>query len=95
MNAGTYAIYTISVSKNTHTVRNVLKQAIPESAIRESGQSLIVPRLLTFWRGDAEEEAWQADLRSRMHNADEHAALIIEAVEWRPAPGYPKGDLSI
>lgn len=81
--------------EDTHAVRNVLKQAVLDSAIKKSGDSLIIPRLLTFRRGDAEEQAWQADLRKNMHNADENAALIIEAVEWTPLPGYPKGDLSL
>ena len=95
MTPGTYAVYTISVSKSTHTVRDVLKQAVPESAIKESGKSLIIPRLVTFWRGDTEEQAWQDDLRRRLNNADDSAALIIESAEWTPAPGYPQGDLEL
>ncbi len=79
MKPGTYAVYTISVSKSTYTIRDVLKQAIPE----------------TFWRGDAEEAAWQAELRRKMNAADDAAALIIESAEWTPAPGYPQGDLSL
>ena len=95
MKAGTYAVYTISVSKSTHTVRDVLKQFVPEGTIKESGKSLIIPRLCTFWRGDTEEQAWQDDLRRRMNNADEDAALIIESAEWTPAPGYPQCDLDL
>ncbi len=95
MKPGDYAVYTVSVSKSTHTVRDVLKQAVPEAAIKQSGKSLIVPRLVTFWRGDVEEQAWQDDLRRRLNNADEHAALIIEIAEWTPVEGYPQGDLSL
>lgn len=95
MKPGTYAVYTISVSKSTHTVRDVLKQAVPKTAIKESGKSLVIPRLVTFWRGDVEEQAWQDDLRRRMNNADEDAALIIESAEWTPAPGYSQGDLEL
>ena len=95
MKAGTYAVYTISVSKSTHTVRDVLKQAIPESAIKDNGKSLVVPRLVTFWRGDVEEQAWQDELRRKLNNADDSAALIIESYEWTPAEGYPQGDLEI
>ncbi len=95
MNPGTYAVYTISVSKSTHTVRDVLKQAVPETAIKESGKSLIISRLCTFWRGDAEEQHWQAELRRKLNDADPAAALIIESAEWTPAPGYPQGNLSL
>lgn len=95
MKAGTYAIYTISVSKDTYTVRDVLKQAVPEAAIQKGRDSLFIPRLVTFWRGDVEEQQWQDDLRRRLNNADEDAALIIESAEWTPAPGYPQGDLTL
>ena len=95
MKAGTYAVYTISVSKDTYTVRGVLKQAVPEAAIKQSGDSLIVPRLVTYWRGDEQEQSWQDDLRRRMNNADPDAALIIESAEWTPAEGYPQGDLTL
>lgn len=95
MKAGTYAIYTINVSKKTHTVRDVLKQAVPETAIIESGQSLIIPRLVTFWRGDTEEQSWQDELRRKLKDADDSAALIIESAEWTPAPGYPQGDTEL
>lgn len=95
MKPGDYAVYTISVSKSTHTVRDVLKQSVPETAIKQSGNSLIIPRLVTYWRGDADEVAWQNSLRSRLRDADESAALIIEAAEWTPAPGYPQGDLDL
>ncbi len=95
MNPVTYAVYTISVSKSTHTVRDVLKQAVPESAIKESGKSLIIPRIVTFWRGDADEQAWQSELRRKLNDADPAAALIIEAAEWTPAPGYPQGDIDL
>ena len=95
MNVGTYAVYTISVSKSTHTVRDVLKQAVPESAIKESGKSLIIPRLVTFWRGDQEEQQWQDSLRNRLNEADKDAALIIESAEWTPATGYPQGDTEL
>ena len=95
MKPGTYAVYTISVSKATFTVRDVLKQAIPESTVKQRGEILVIPRLVTFWRGDAEEEAWQAELRRKMNAADEDAALIIESAEWTPAPGYQQGDLEL
>ena len=86
MKAGTYAVYTISVSPPTHTMLDVLKQAIPSHMAIETNAAWFVPRLCTYWKGDTEEQAWQDTLRGKVH---------IEVAEWTPAPGYPQGDLEL
>lgn len=93
MKPGTYVVYTMSVSRDTYTVRHVLNQVVPDSAIKQIGESLVIPRIVTFWRGDTEERTWQEARRKAMYDADPDAVLSIESAEWTPAPGYPRGDL--
>lgn len=60
-----------------------LHQVTP-GAQAEKGD-IAVPRLLTFWQGDAHEQAWQKKLT-------EHYPAVVTVAPWSPAPGYPIGD---
>lgn len=96
MNKGTFALYSITASGREATITNILKDAgVPVSTIQKHDKALTVPRMTTYWRGDAEEKSWQEAIRKNVHEADPSASIIIEANEWSLAPGYPQGDVDL
>lgn len=90
MNQGDYAVYTIQV---TGLVKGILeKHEVLTQYQEQSGDTFIVPRLCTFWRGDTAEEYWQDELRKALLKADDKADIHIAAEPWALAPGYPMGE---
>ena len=62
--------------------------------VREDAHGVIeVPRLFTFWRGDAAEQAWQTTLSQVAHARG--ASIAIDVQPWTPATGYPQGDVDL
>lgn len=96
MKEGTFALYAITATGKPATLKKTMAESsIPESMITVKGQSVTVPRMTTYWRGDAQEQAWQEALRKNVHEADPSASIVIDAREWEPAPNYPQGDLEL
>ncbi len=52
-----------------------------------------VPRLFTTWRGDEQEQAWQARLMEVVK--ERGASIAIDVQPWDYAPGYPQGDTEL
>jgi len=72
--------------------RRVLKDLhVREAQIHIDAENGIVscPRLYCFWRSEAVENEWQRKIKEQLPSA------IIDVADWTPAPGYPKGDLSL
>ena len=55
--------------------------------------TITIPRLFTFWRGDTDEQAWQARLMEVVKSRG--ASIAIDVQPFYHAPGYPKGDVDL
>ena len=87
-------IYTILVTDLTSAVKRQNAHAaltaagVPKNLRHDQDNTLSVPRMLTYWRGDDAEDAWQTSLKTLGN-------VIIDVHPWSLAPGYPIGDTSL
>ena len=90
---GREVIYSILVPNLKGSVAIEAARKAIESAgcsvglIHVGENSVSVPRLYTFWRGDESERVWQAQIKAALPTA------IVDVQDWTPAPGYPQGTL--
>jgi len=91
-------LYTIAISNMTNTTMRVISNAIGLSPLQqitpadkdERNGVICIPRLLTKWRGDDAEQAWQDELRKKVGS---EGIITIDVQPWSHAPGYPQGDI--
>lgn len=60
-----------------------------EAIIGQQPNDVQVPRLCTFWRGQAQEDTWADGIREALGKLDLECAITCEP--WAPLPGYPRG----
>lgn len=90
---GREVVYSILVPNLLNTVAiETARKAIIEAGcsiglIHIGQDSVSVPRLYTFWRGDETEQLWQSQIKAALPTA------IIDVRDWTPAPGYPQGEM--
>lgn len=88
-------IYSIIVPNLTSAVKRdqahtaLVTAGVPANLRKLDGTTISVPRLYTRWRGDTEEQVWQAAIKAALPTA------IIDVQPWSYAPGYPKGEIDL
>jgi hypothetical protein len=85
-------IYTIKINNtatDTTTQRELADIGIPISGQQISGNSIIVGRLFTKYRGPTQEEAFQQEVKAA--SGSEHVEFNLKP--WSHLPGYPMGEM--
>jgi hypothetical protein len=92
MNLDDRVLYRIQISGLTKADLIAPKLGISQSQMIITADTIIIPRLNTRWRGDAAEQAWQAELRRTVGDA---GTVLFDVQPWSYAPGYPKGETEL
>lgn len=93
MNEGDEVLYTIVVEGINGKVAEksasdkLVGAGVPRRVQIATPGRIDVPRLYTRWGDDEQEQAWQANLRHALESTG--LTVMISAVPWTPAPGYP------
>jgi len=94
-------VYTIEITGFTDNLdmNNVSKKLIdlgvrkqkisPVNAEEKVFGSISVPRLFTRWKGPAQEDLFQANVREAVASAQ----VSINVHPWSHLPGYPRGEI--
>jgi len=92
MKPGDVVLYRIQISGMTKTNVQIVagKIGISYSQMIITDDTILIPRLNTKWRGDADEQAWQDELRK---NVSAMGTVSFDAQPWSLAPGYPQGKI--
>lgn len=93
MNNGDEVLYTIAVTGIKDKVAEksasdkLVIAGVPQRVQVAKPGRIDVPRLYTRWGSDEQERVWQANLRHALESTG--LTVMISAVPWTPAPGYP------
>lgn len=83
---------TVSAILGKHGVTSSLQHTTLATA--DAPGHISVPRLLTRWRGDEQEENWSEALRKELAKLEPIGAIELGVAPRAPLPGYPMGELT-